>query len=222
MADRWLWAGFVAAGGLLTATALALPGTAVADVVWVGGGLLSGAALAAGALVHKPTTPWVWYSLSAGITAWVVSGGLVAALPPDAPSRTSLPALANLAAVALVSAGLLGFTQRHTQDRVLPTLDAMIVTVAAAMMMWIFVALPAWTAGQGPERWFDAAQPFGFALLFGVFYRLTYTAGGGRVAAKGITAVLGATILYQSAARPLDLAVLDNRPLTTAVYWLAA
>ncbi|MCV2393091.1 EAL domain-containing protein [Actinotalea sp. M2MS4P-6] len=222
MIVRWSWAGFLAIGVALTAVAVALPGTVVADVAWLTGGLLSVGALVAGPLLHRPVSPWVWHSLAGGLLCWVLSGGARALLPADAAAATWASGVLDLTAIALLCAGLLGFSQRHTPDHVLPTLDAAIVTLAASMMMWIFVALPAWRAEAGADRWFDALRPFGFALLFGVFYRLSYTAGRGRVAARGVTILIGSIITLQSVAHATGLAALDNRPTTTGAHWIVS
>ena len=101
-------------------------------------------------------------------------------------------------------------------------LDAGIVTVAAAIMTYVFVAYPAWADGSGPQRWFDAAHPLAFTLLFGVLARLAYLPGPGQLASRGSAGLMGLVLVYQSVAHGTDWPVLDNRPMAGSAYWLGA
>ena len=216
----WTW--FLAVGLVAVVAVAVLPPSPLQTVVWVTGGLASAAAVRLAPRAHDPAAERFWRRGSAALLLWVASAWLRVVLDPASATAGWLPDACSLLAAVVTSVVLLGAARAHDGHRLLAALDAAVLGVAATMIAWLFVAYPAWVDGTGLARWFGAAHPLSYALVFGVFARLARSPGKVRVVARGAAVVVGAALVYQAVAHQLDLPQLEAGPVVTSSVWLLA
>jgi len=139
---------FVAAGVVLTGIYFALPrGGAAASVVYEGLGATASLALLWGIRHFKPRQPLPWLLLSAG-NALFVAGDTLSDILVNPP----VPSAADgfyLAGYPFLAAGLLLLVYyAGGRRRLAAFVDAGIVTLAFALLQWVFVMGPAIRSGS--------------------------------------------------------------------------
>ena len=167
--------------------------------------LSSAGAIGAGVMVHRPAHPLPWWLLAGAVTVFasgdITYDVLTLVLHQDNPFP-SFADVCYLAMYPLAATGLVLLVRRRTGGRDAGSLlDALSVTTALALLLWIFWIDPyvrdddlTWL-----ERATSIAYPLGDVLIGATLVRLLITAGHNRAAALlgvGTLGLLTSDVLY--------------------------
>ncbi|MGW2373189.1 putative bifunctional diguanylate cyclase/phosphodiesterase [Kitasatospora sp. NPDC001683] len=189
---------------LFTGIYFADPGLRI--IWWTGTGLGGVAAIVAGVRLNRPRHPLFWYLLALANLSFT-TGEAVQALQLDILHlKNPFPSVADgfyLAEFVLYAIGLLGFIRWRTarQDRA-GLLDALIITLGLALLVWIYLILP---YARNPDlTWFQKAvsiaYPLGDVVVLALLLRLLTPRGGNSRSLQLLTAgalgLLTSDVLY--------------------------
>jgi diguanylate cyclase (GGDEF)-like protein len=175
-------------------------------LTWTVLGLGSICAVLFGVSRYRPHTPAAWFLL-AGAMLTLVSGDTLYNLLTDVFDQVEpFPSAADaiyLATYPLAAGGLLVMVRRRSplRDRA-ALIDAIILTTAAALLLWVYVITP--TVDDRTQSWLSSAvsvaYPLGDVLLLAVTARLA-TGGGLRAPAVrllllGVLGLTGSDVAY--------------------------
>ena len=158
-------------------------------VLWSALATSSAGAIVAGVLVHRPAYRLPWWLLASAIILFGAGDATYIVLTTMLGQDNPFPSLADvfyLAMYPLAAAGLVILIRRRTGGRDRGSiLDALSVTTALALLVWIFLIDPyvrdstlTWI-----ERATSIAYPLGDVLIVATLARLLITSGGNRAAA---------------------------------------
>jgi two-component system cell cycle response regulator len=195
--DRsWLWyAGF--GGAALTGYVLLthLPVPAIVPVLWYTAISVSGAvALVLGVRRHRPLRRLPWYLLAGG-QALYASADFCFYLMRSVYGLDQYPSyddLLYLASYPMLTAGLVAFVRARTPSWDLPALlDSLIVTIVAALLLWVYVVSEVAAAEDGMlARSVSIAYPSMDLLLITVALRLAMGPGARSVSFRLLLAAI--------------------------------
>jgi hypothetical protein len=213
----WPWRAQAWLVWLVAATAVAVAYPPTSDIVPFDAAYLAlgGAAVIAtfvGIRRHRPTPSTAWWVLACGLTLTVLGDGAymtVAELTGDEPAFPGLPdALYLPGAALLVAGGLLLAWQRHRATTTRSLIDAALVAVSAALLLWLAVGTRTVRAPEASLAVVGVglAYPLMDAALVGVLAALVL--GGQRtsvavrllIAAFGVQLVTDTIYLTETAA----------------------
>jgi signal transduction histidine kinase len=205
--DRgWWWA--VAGTGIALSLAYALVPeryTVVREfgiygVVTVGGWI----AVFAGVRRHRPPAPLAWTLIGVGLLVWSI-GDIVWSLYDVVETEVPFPSVADgfyVIGYPLFAAGLvLAIRVRRAHQDWKIALDAAALTVAALLLLWVYVARPILDQSVGwVSKLFEMLYPTGDLLLAGVtgllFLGASWRATSMQLLLVGLLATFGADIAY--------------------------
>jgi diguanylate cyclase (GGDEF)-like protein len=215
------WVVFSVLGTVLGALTLVVPPGPARLALYAVTALGSAATLVVGAQLHRPPARRAWDLVALGMASWAV-GTVLGASSPTGSAYVASEVL-HLAAYPLCTIGLFGFARSRSRDgRSTGMLDSAIVTVAAGMISWVFLAQPAWDAAVGWDRITLVAYPLGNVLVFGALAALSYAPGVGRLASGALAIGIGAMLVHQAIVQATSSTIVDTRPATGVDYWLFA
>ncbi|MFJ9771433.1 putative bifunctional diguanylate cyclase/phosphodiesterase [Kitasatospora sp. NPDC101157] len=189
---------------LFTGIYFADPGLRI--IWWTGMGLGGVAAIVVGVRLNHPRHPLFWYLLALANLSFT-TGEAVQALQLDILHlHNPFPSVADgfyLAEFVLYAIGLLGFIRWRTarQDRA-GLLDALIITLGLALLVWIYLILP---YALNPDlTWFQKAvsiaYPLGDVVVLALLLRLLTPRGGNsrslQLLTVGALGLLTSDVLY--------------------------
>ncbi|MER7668306.1 EAL domain-containing protein [Kitasatospora sp. NPDC096128] len=189
---------------LFTGIYFADPGLRI--VWWTGMGLGGVAAVVVGVRLNRPRHPLFWYVLALANLSFT-TGEAIQALQLDILHLNNpFPSVADgfyLAEFLLYAVGLLGFIRWRTarQDRA-GLLDALIITLGLALLVWIYLILP---YARNPDlSWIQKAvsiaYPLGDVVVLALLLRLLTPRGGNsrslQLLTVGALGLLTSDILY--------------------------
>ncbi|MFH8385143.1 putative bifunctional diguanylate cyclase/phosphodiesterase [Kitasatospora sp. NPDC018058] len=189
---------------LFTGIYYADPGLRI--IWWTGMGLGGVAAIVVGVRLNRPRHPLFWYLLALANLSFT-TGEAVQALQLDILHLDNpFPSVADgfyLTEFLLYAVGLLGFIRWRTarQDRA-GLLDALIITLGLALLVWIYLILP---YARNPDlSWFQKAvsiaYPLGDVVVLALLLRLLTPRGGNsrslQLLTVGALGLLTADTLY--------------------------
>ncbi len=186
MVRRVTW--LLAAAGVLLASSLALRGRGVAYEAWLAGlAVASLAGVLAGIRLNRTREPQPWVLAAGGVTLLALAQGvvLVQALDDQVVPFPGVDDMLRLAAYPLFGACLLTFVRRRTPASDWGAiLDAAVVTIGVASVMWVVVlrSVAADAALPLSAKAVSVAYPVAGIVLFGLVVRLVLTAGLGLIA----------------------------------------
>jgi diguanylate cyclase (GGDEF)-like protein len=176
-------------------------------LTWTVIGLGGVVAVLAGVRRHRPHSPRAWLLL-AGAMLTLVSGDTTYNLLTDVFGQVEpFPSAADaiyLATYPLAAAGLLIMVRRRSplRDRA-ALIDAIILSTAAALLLWVYVITPT-VESRGTQSWLSSAvsiaYPLGDVMLLAVTARLA--TGGGlrgpavRLLLVGVLGLTGSDVAY--------------------------
>jgi signal transduction histidine kinase len=180
-------------------------------------------AILAGVRIHRPARPLPWFLLAAGYAAFV-AGEVTWHVYGFALDEDPFPSVADafyLAGYPLIAAALVLLARERGAGRAQERaglLDAAIVTVAAFVVLWVFLVDPYAADGSLPrdERVLSAAYPLMDVLLLTLLVRLLFVPGRRSPAIVLLAAGLGFFIAADVTFTSLELAG------TTSGKWLDA
>ncbi|MFH9348991.1 putative bifunctional diguanylate cyclase/phosphodiesterase [Kitasatospora sp. NPDC017646] len=189
---------------LFTGIYFADPGLRI--IWWTGMGLGGVAAVVVGVRLNRPRHPLFWYLLALANLSFT-TGEAVQALQLDILHlQNPFPSVADgfyLAEFVLYAVGLLGFIRWRTarQDRA-GLLDALIITLGLALLVWIYLILP--YALNPNLTWLQKAvsiaYPLGDVVVLALLLRLLTPRGGKsrslQLLTVGALGLLTADVLY--------------------------
>ncbi|MER7845078.1 EAL domain-containing protein [Kitasatospora sp. NPDC096077] len=175
-------------------------------VWWTGMGLGGVAAIVVGVRLNRPRHPLFWYVLALANLSFT-TGEAIQALQLDILHlKNPFPSVADgfyLAEFLLYAVGLLGFIRWRTahQDRA-GLLDALIITLGLALLVWIYLILP--YARNPALTWVQQAvsiaYPLGDVVVLALLLRLLTPRGGNSRALQlltvGALGLLTSDVLY--------------------------
>ncbi|MFD7447435.1 putative bifunctional diguanylate cyclase/phosphodiesterase [Kitasatospora sp. NPDC059827] len=189
---------------LFTGIYFADPGLRI--IWWTGMGLGGVAAVVVGVRLNRPRHPTSWYVLALANLSFT-TGEAVQALQLDILHLNNpFPSVADgfyLAEFLLYAVGLVGFIRWRTarQDRA-GLLDALIITLGLALLVWIYLILP---YARNPDlSWIQKAvsiaYPLGDVVVLALLLRLLTPRGGNsrslQLLTVGALGLLTSDILY--------------------------
>ncbi|MFB7911499.1 putative bifunctional diguanylate cyclase/phosphodiesterase [Kitasatospora sp. NPDC056076] len=189
---------------LFTGIYFADPGLRI--IWWTGMGLGGVAAVVVGVRLNRPRHPTSWYVLALANLSFTI-GEAVQALQLDILHLNNpFPSVADgfyLAEFLLYAVGLVGFIRWRTarQDRA-GLLDALIITLGLALLVWIYLILP---YARNPDlSWIQKAvsiaYPLGDVVVLALLLRLLTPRGGNsrslQLLTVGALGLLTSDILY--------------------------
>ncbi|WP_188309966.1 putative bifunctional diguanylate cyclase/phosphodiesterase [Streptomyces sp. CBMA123] len=189
---------------LFTGIYFADPGLRI--IWWTGMGLGGVAAVVVGVRLNRPRHPLFWYLLALANLSFT-TGEAIQALQLDILHLDNpFPSVADgfyLAEFLLYAAGLLGFIRWRTarQDRA-GLLDALIITLGLALLVWIYLILP---YARNPDlTWIQKAvsiaYPLGDVVVLALLLRLLTPRGGNsrslQLLTVGALGLLTSDVLY--------------------------
>jgi diguanylate cyclase (GGDEF)-like protein len=143
--------------------------------------------LFAGARLHRPQRPWIWYLLGAGMACWAIGDGIFESLTAFS-TTIPYPSLSDpffLLAYPLFGAALL-FANRsqRTGSRKGTVIDAGIITIGALILFYIVLMRPYLEDPSSPlmAKLVSVAYPVGDLFLLGVL--ATRAAGRGTTSTR--------------------------------------
>ncbi|MFI9321666.1 putative bifunctional diguanylate cyclase/phosphodiesterase [Kitasatospora aureofaciens] len=189
---------------LFTGIYFADPGLRI--IWWTGMGLGGFAAVVAGVRLNRPRHPLFWYLLALANLSFT-TGEAVQALQLDILHLNNpFPSVADgfyLAEFVLYAVGLLGFIRwRTARQDCAGLLDALIITLGLALLVWIYLILP---YALNPDlTWFQKAvsiaYPLGDVIVLALLLRLLTPRGGNsrslQLLTVGALGLLTADVLY--------------------------
>lgn len=211
---RWAWLGLLVLGAVVVVSFSFIGSRVLSDVVYVGLGLTTAAAILAGVRLHRPSRRAPWYLMAAGQLVWSL-GDAVGAWYVDGLGNTGFPSPADvfyLAAYPILIVGLVVLTRglRPRRD-VAGLLDSAIVAVALGLLSWILLARPTIAGYQeaGLPTSVALAYPFADIILIGVLVRLLATPGGRTAALRLLLTAVSLLIVADTGALALALLEYD-------------
>ncbi|MEY9930156.1 diguanylate cyclase (GGDEF)-like protein [Catenulispora sp. GP43] len=175
-------------------------------LTWTVIGLGGVGAVLVGVRRYRPHTPQAWYLL-AGAMLTLVSGDTAYNLLTDVFNQVEpFPSVADaiyLLTYPLAAGGLLLMVRRRSplRDRA-ALIDAVILSTAAALLLWVYIITP--TVDNGGQSWVSSAvsiaYPLGDVMLLAVTARLA--TGGGlrgpavRLLLLGVVGLTGSDVAY--------------------------
>ncbi|MFF2147437.1 putative bifunctional diguanylate cyclase/phosphodiesterase [Kitasatospora sp. NPDC058190] len=189
---------------LFTGSYFADPGSRV--VWWTGIGLGGVAAVVIGVRLNRPRHPLFWYLLALANLSFTTGQAIQIFELDVLHLNNPFPSIADgfyLAEFLLYAVGLLGFIRWRTarQDRA-GLLDALIITLGLALLVWIYLILP---YARNPDlTWLQKAvsiaYPLGDVVVLALLLRLLTPRGGNsrslRLLTVGALGLLTSDILY--------------------------
>jgi signal transduction histidine kinase len=184
-------------------------------------------AILAGVWIHRPARPLPWYLLAGGYAAFV-AGEVTWHVYGFALDQDPFPSVADvfyLAGYPLIGVALLLLARERgagrEQERA-GVLDAAIVTVAAFVVLWVFLVDPYAADGSLPldERVLSAAYPLMDVLLLTLLVRLLFVPGRRSPAVILLAAGLAFNIAADVAFTSLELAGTSSGKWLDAVWLL--
>ena len=157
-------------------------------VLWSSLVMSSAGAIVAGVLVHRPSHSIPWWLLAIAIILFGAGDATYIVLTTMLGQENPFPSLADvfyLAMYPIAAAGLVILIRRRTGGRDRGSvLDALSVTTALALLVWIFLIDPYVRDGELTwiERATSIAYPLGDVLIVATLARLLITSGGNRAA----------------------------------------
>ncbi|MBE3076463.1 MAG: bifunctional diguanylate cyclase/phosphodiesterase [Actinobacteria bacterium] len=177
-----IWRRYLFVGLVVSALGVALPLGVGRNLIFGLIGASSAAAILVGVRRNRPARPTAWYLFAAGTAIWTLSDGL-SGWSEQMAMGVGLPSLADvlhLAMYPLFAAGLLLLGRRRGVEQGVSGLDeTAIITVALALVTWVFLIEPTWAAYDEPlvNRLVGVAYPLGDVLIFALLVRLATSAG---------------------------------------------
>ncbi|MFE5581190.1 putative bifunctional diguanylate cyclase/phosphodiesterase [Kitasatospora sp. NPDC056531] len=189
---------------LFTGIYFADPGLRV--IWWTGIGLGCVAAIVIGVRLHRPRHPLFWYLLALANLSFTTGQAIQIFELDVLHLNNPFPSVADgfyLAEFLLYAVGLLGFIRWRTarQDRA-GLLDALIITLGLALLVWIYLILP---YARNPDlTWLQKAvsiaYPLGDVVVLALLLRLLTPRGGNsrslRLLTVGALGLLTSDTLY--------------------------
>ena len=220
----WWWYGGV---GLVVAAVYAvLPAGAGQDMVYVGVGLSSVAAIVVGVRIYRPVRRVPWYLMAFGQLLWVI-GDAVDSWFQDVDHVAPFPSAADgfyLVAYPVLAVGLLLLIRgRRPRRDVAGLLDSATLTAGLGLLSWVLLARPTLEASQNSlaAATVGVAYPVADIVLAGLLIRLVMTPGGRTAALRLLLAAVALLIAGDSTSAALSLFTSTS---TNAfdVIWLAS
>jgi len=185
------------------------------DVLYVGFGLASAAAIVAGVRMHHPAVPAAWYLMAAGQLLASIADALFSWIAYT-PGEDTFPTVADavyLAAYPFLAAGLfLLIRARWSPGDVGSLLDSAILTAALGLLLWVLLAGPAIDSYQ--QSWLAAAvavaYPVADVVLLGMLMAIVTGSGGRAPAVRLLVLAIVALIAVDLAATALDLLTFES------------
>jgi diguanylate cyclase (GGDEF)-like protein len=207
------------------APALGLPDGVRTGLYWLNSGASAGA-LFVGARLYRPGSRWAWFlgagqlaALGADITFY---GANLAGITLPYPSGADLLYLLQY---PLTGIGLFLIIRRRTPGWDLASLlDAGIITVAAGLLSWMYLVIPA-ASGDGltvTGRLISAGYPLGDLLLLALGARLLLGAGERPFALKALAAYLALVIVPDALYGLQSLAGTYHEGGSLETLWMSA
>jgi signal transduction histidine kinase len=205
------WWGYLVAGGLVAVAYYLVPAAGLLPRWAAKIGLYNGLALSAvvailiGVIRYRPERPLAWYLFAVGLTSYATAD-IIFYTYQDILHRDVFPSLADvfyLAAYPFLMAGLLRLIRdRSPGADQASLLDALVVTVGAGVVSWVYLIVP-FASAPGltlPERLVSMAYPIMDVLLLATAVRLIVDRGprppAFRVLPTGVGALLVTDTLY--------------------------
>lgn len=226
---------YLGAGLVASVAILALPHGLLRDAVYEAIGASAVVAIVVGTRRNRPHAAAAWYLLAVATTLWVI-GDAIFSWYQDVKLVDPFPSLADalyLSAYGVLAAALLVmFARSSTRRSSTAFIDSALVTVAFALLWWVFVIAPTWSGTEGSTfaRLVAAAYPLGDILLFAVLVRVSWSRTERPVAGLSLTLafvlLLVADTLYDVSTFVPAIAArvdsLDALWLASYVLWGAA
>ncbi|MCW2824624.1 MAG: hypothetical protein JWQ91_1541 [Aeromicrobium sp.] len=210
-------------GAVLVATYAVLPDGPARTTLYLIVGLSCVAAIVVGVRVNRPAAraPWLW--MAAGQACWVAGDRL---FDESTTSVVATSDLAYLAAYPLLAIGIADLIRRRDGGADLANLiDSAIVTVAAGLLSWVFVADPIVddSSRSVAARAVAVAYPIGDVLLLAMLVALLTLPGVRsapyRLLTVSIVLLLVADTVFAASPSTSYAGVLDLLWLTSYVTW---
>jgi len=189
-------------------------------------GLASAVATVVGVRRYRPAAAWPWYVLAAGRLAWA-AGDVSYWWYTVMLARDVFPSFADvfyLAHYALLVIGLLGLVRARRPGKDRPgLLDALILSIGAAMLAWVFLIVPYVRASDLSTlaRVVSLTYPVADILVLGVLLRLTTGRGDRPAAYRLLVLSMVAMLLGNIVYALLELSVGYEAGSILDVTWLA-
>jgi diguanylate cyclase len=229
-----IWRRYLLVGLVVSAGCVALPLGVGRDILYCLIGASSTAAILVGLRRNQPTHPAAWYFFAAGTATLTLGDGLYGWYGHEA-LIAPFPSLADafyLVVYPLFAAGLLALGRsRGAETGPTGLNEGSILTVSLALLTWVFLITPTWSAYEQPlvNRLVGVAYPFADVLLFAMLMRLATSAGGRDTAFFLVAGSVGAMLVVDAvfatgAFLPVrtDSHLVDFGYLLSYVLWGAA
>jgi|RhiMethySRZTD1v2_1073278.scaffolds.fasta_scaffold10177_6 diguanylate cyclase (GGDEF)-like protein len=203
--SNWWWRTWTALGGLAVVGYFFLPPGLVRNVAYDIVAVVAAITVAAGARLHRPAKPVLWYLFAAANGVWAFGDALYT-YNLFVLGKDDFPSIADpiyLLAYPVFAAGLFVLIRGRTpgRDRA-GLLDACIIATGLALLTWAFLMRPTATDETitGVERLVSLAYPAGDVLLIAMAARLFTTPGARtasyRLLAAALILLCGSDIVY--------------------------
>ena len=204
---------YLAIGCALLAAYLVLPpiagSSAAIDAISLSGAL----AILAGIRLHRPADVWPWRLLAIGQLLYFAGDALTYGLSGVLGAASSFPSSGDLLYLltypVLIAAAVLFARRRSPHGDRASVIDALIVTLGVALLVWVFLMAPHVSdASLGPlAKAVSLAYPLGDVLLLAAAVRLAFDGGRREPVLVLLAASLAALLAADSA---YGLALLGN------------
>jgi diguanylate cyclase (GGDEF)-like protein/PAS domain S-box-containing protein len=200
---KWVMRGYLAANVPLALATFALPGYHL--VLWGLLGLSASAAVVVGVVRNRPGRRLPWLLVAASLATFVTGDIAYDVLTKVLHQNNPFPSVADalyLATYPLLTLGLLGMVRARRREKDFGALlDALIVTVACALLSWVYLIQPYVRAHDMTlfQKVTSVAYPLGDIAILCLLVRLVLT-GALRNRSLGLLTLGGIGVLAADAA----------------------
>lgn len=191
---------YLVGGVIVTAVHFVVPPSLGRDLVYAAMGAAAAVAIVVGIRLHRPARRLPWALLAAGTVIWT-GGDLLWGLFDHVLGIDPFPSVADvlyLLGYPMIAGGLYQLARaRNPRRERTAVLDALVVGVAVALVLWIVFIVPAWTDPEGTlvSRVVAVAYPVADVMLLVQLVHLRTASPLRSVSLRLLGAALAATLL---------------------------